>query len=103
MTNLEAILGYFNKKQGAELMLLNEGLVSTEDYVIANEQSVEIASAHLRISAIGAADIKETDASKTWGDNDSLISSANYIFKKYGLPIYDGDSVVVNVDYPWTN
>jgi hypothetical protein len=85
MTNLEAILSYFNKPQGAELHLLNQGLVSTDAYSVSNEQSVEIASAHLRLSAVGAADRKEQDASINWGDDQFLISTANAIFIKYGL------------------
>lgn len=85
MTNLEAILGYFNKLQGAELMLINQGLVANDVYSLANQQAIEIASAYLRLSAIGTADLKEGEASKSWGDDDQLRESANAIFKKYGL------------------
>ena len=85
MTNLEAILSYFNKKQGAELHLENQGLTGSDPYTQSNQKSVEIASAYLRLSAVGAADRKEQDASIEWGDDSYLISSANAIFLKYGL------------------
>ena len=85
MTNLEAVLSIFNYSQGAEFALTNQGLVSTDTYVIANEKSVNLAAANMMLSAAANPDLKEADASITW-DNDTLVSVANSIFVKWDEP-----------------
>jgi len=91
MTNKEALLSLFNYRQGADLVLLNQGIDGLLEYEVANKQEIEIASAYLMIAAASNPDVKEGDNQITW-DRDNLIELANGIFRKYGLT----DDIVSN-------
>ena len=84
MTNKEALLSLFAYSQGADLVLINQGIDGTTDYTISAKKDIEIASAYLMLAAAANPNLKEGDNSITW-NAENLIKMANQIFLKYGL------------------
>ena len=84
MTNKEALLSLFAYSQGADLVLINQGIDGTADYTSSAKKDIEIASAYLMLAAATNPNLKEGDNSITW-NAENLIKMANQIFLKYGL------------------
>lgn len=86
MTNLEALKGrasYPLSDNAFTLALTNRSLTAADTYVVANQESLELAYADILCSLVSAPNVSEGGYSVSQSDKQSLIKLATGIYKRY--------------------
>ena len=89
MTNLEALkakISYPLTDNAFKLALTDRGLLDTSAYTVANKRALELAQADLHVVLVSAPDVQEGGYQITLNDKKTLISVANGLYSKYGVP-----------------
>lgn len=106
MTNLEALqsIAGINYPMDANIYLkalIDNKIISTEDYVLENERSIDLCFAGILKTQITAVDIKEGGYQVTNADRNAMIEILNGIYAKYGLPLFTVGSKINNASNLW--
>lgn len=104
MTNLEALQAsvlYPVKVMLLTKVLLDRGLLGSDDYVFVKQRLVDLAVADIYCKLIGSPNISEGGISISIADKASLMKAASSIYVKYGESDPYGLTPSVGSVSPW--